>query len=69
MTDQTKASFFKKIPEFYAQVRQEMRKVTWPSIKETRITTIVVFIFAIIAAGYFMIVDQVIYRLLNLIIG
>lgn len=69
MTDQTKTSFFKRIPEFYAQVRQEMRKVTWPNIKETRITTIVVFIFAIVAAGYFMIVDQIIYRLLNLIIG
>jgi len=50
-------------------VRQEMRKVTWPSGKETRVTTIVVFIFAIIAACYFMIVDQIIYRLLNLIIG
>lgn len=69
MTEQTKVSFFKRIPEFYAQVRQEMRKVTWPTGKETRVTTLVVFIFAIIAAAYFMIVDQVIYRLLNLIIG
>lgn len=69
MTEQTKVPFFKRIPEFYAQVRQEMRKVTWPTLKETRVTTIVVFIFAIIAAAYFMIVDQVIYRLLNLIIG
>jgi preprotein translocase subunit SecE len=69
MTDQTKTPFLKRIPEFYAQVRQEMRKVTWPTLKETRVTTIVVFIFAIIAAAYFMIVDQVIYRLLNLIIG
>jgi preprotein translocase subunit SecE len=46
-----------------------MRKVTWPSSKETRVTTVVVFIFAIIAAAYFMVVDQVIYRLLHLIIG
>lgn len=69
MTEQTKVSFFKRIPEFYAQVRQEMRKVTWPTGKETRVTTLVVFIFAIIAAAYFMVVDQVIYRLLNLIIG
>lgn len=69
MSDHTKVSFMKKVPEFFAQVRQEMRKVTWPSIKETRVTTIVVFIFAIIAAAYFMIVDQIIYRLLHLIIG
>jgi preprotein translocase subunit SecE len=69
MADQIKKPLTKKIPEFIAQVRQEMRKVTWPTGKETRITTIVVFIFAIIAAGYFMIVDQIIYRLLHLIIG
>lgn len=69
MSDQAKKTLFKKITEFSAQVRQEMRKVTWPTGKETRVTTIVVFIFAIIAAVYFMIVDQIIYRLLNLIIG
>lgn len=69
MVDQTKKPLFKKITEFSAQVRQEMRKVTWPSGKETRVTTIVVFIFAIIAAIYFMIVDRIIYYLLNLIIG
>ena len=69
MADQVKKPLLKKIPEFFAQVRQEMRKVTWPSGKETRVTTIVVFIFAIIAACYFMVVDQIIYRLLNLIIG
>ena len=69
MVDHTKTPLTKKIPEFFAQVRQEMRKVTWPSGKETRVTTVVVFIFAIIAAAYFMVVDQIIYRLLHLIIG
>ncbi len=69
MTDQTKIPLTKKIPEFIAQVRQEVRKVTWPSAKETRVTTVVVFIFAIIAAAYFLVVDQIIYRLLHLIIG
>ncbi len=69
MADYIKKPLLKRIPEFVGQVRQEMRKVTWPTGKETRITTIVVFIFAIIAAGYFMVVDQIIYRLLHLIIG
>ena len=69
MTDQTKIPLTKKIPEFFAQVRQEMRKVTWPTGKETRVTTLAVFIFAIIAAAYFMVVDQVIYRILHLING
>lgn len=69
MTNQTKIPLTKKIPEFIAQVRQEVRKVTWPSGKETQVTTLVVFIFAIIAAAYFLVVDQIIYRLLHLIIG
>lgn len=69
MSDHPKISFAKRVPEFFAQVRQEMRKVTWPSMEETKVTTIVVFVFAIIAAAYFMIVDQVIARLIHLIIG
>lgn len=64
-----KKNFFKQIPEFISQVKLEGRKVTWPSSKETRITTVVVFVFAIIAAIYFMIVDQIIYRALHAIIG
>ncbi len=62
-------SFFKKAPEFIDEVRQETSKVTWPSRKETSLTTTIVFIFAIIAAIYFMIVDQLIYRALHWIIG
>jgi preprotein translocase subunit SecE len=69
MTDQTKTPFTKRIPEFFAQVRQEMRKVTWPSGKETRVTTVVVFIFAIIAAAYFMFVDLIVHQLVNFLIG
>ena len=62
-------NFVKRAPEFIAEVRQEASKVTWPSRKETSLTTTIVFIFAIIAAIYFMLVDQVIYRTLHLIIG
>jgi preprotein translocase subunit SecE len=62
-------SFFKKVPEFINQVKLEGRKVTWPSAKETKITTLMVFVLAIVAAIYFMIVDQVIYRILHMIIG
>ena len=62
-------NFLQKAPEFVSEVRQEASKVTWPSRKETSLTTTIVFIFAIIAAIYFMIVDQIIYRALNWIIG
>ncbi len=68
-TQTANKSFFKKVPEFIDEVRQETRKVTWASRKETSLTTTIVFIFAIIAALYFMVVDQLIYRALHWIIG
>jgi len=45
---------------FVRQVRQEMAKVTWPSRKETLITTALVFALSILAALFFFVVDQVI---------
>jgi len=46
--------------EFLQQVRAEGAKVTWPSRRETLITTAMVFVFAIIASLFFLLVDQVI---------
>jgi len=43
--------------EFITQVRQEMRKVTWPTRKETTITTAMVFVMVVLAAVFFMLVD------------
>ncbi len=46
--------------EFLQQVRSEGTKVTWPTRKETTITTIMVFVMAIVASLFFLAVDQVI---------
>jgi preprotein translocase subunit SecE len=46
--------------EFLQQVRAEGAKVTWPSRRETLITTAMVFVFAIIASLFFLLADQVI---------
>ena len=46
--------------EFMQQVRAEGSKVTWPSRRETLITTAMVFVFAIIASLFFLLTDQVI---------
>jgi len=43
---------------FVRQVRQEVAKVTWPSRKETTTSTIMVFIMVMVAAVFFLIVDQ-----------
>jgi preprotein translocase subunit SecE len=46
--------------EFFQQVRNETAKVTWPSRRETLITTAMVFVFTAVASIYFLIVDWVI---------
>jgi preprotein translocase subunit SecE len=46
--------------EFMQQVRAEGAKVTWPSRRETLITTAMVFVFAFIASLFFLFADYVI---------
>ena len=45
--------------EFVQQVRQEGARVTWPTRKETTVTTAMVFVMVFIAAIFFFVVDQV----------
>ncbi len=45
--------------EFLQEVRQETSKVTWPTRKETGISTAMVFLFVILASVFFLIVDQI----------
>lgn len=45
--------------EFFRQVRQEVAKVTWPTRKETTITTIMVFVMVVVASLFFLAVDTV----------
>src|ERR671910_856605 len=46
--------------EFIQQVRSEGAKVTWPTRKETMITTAMVFVMVVLASVFFLVVDQVI---------
>lgn len=55
--------------EFVRQVRQEVSKVTWPTRKETTVTTIMVFIMAAVMAIFFLGVDQLLSYLIKLILG
>ena len=55
--------------EFIAQVRDEARKVTWPSRKETTITTVMVFVMVILASLFFTVVDQAMRYIVGLILG
>jgi preprotein translocase subunit SecE len=43
---------------FFRQVRQEVTKVTWPSRKETTISTLMVLVMVVLASIFFLLVDQ-----------
>ncbi len=45
--------------EFVRQVRQEASKVTWPTRKDTAVTTAMVFVMVVAAALFFFFVDQI----------
>ncbi|MGB0921108.1 MAG: preprotein translocase subunit SecE [Alphaproteobacteria bacterium] len=45
--------------QFLQEVRTEASKVTWPTRRETMVTTIMVFIMVVIVAVFFLGVDQV----------
>jgi preprotein translocase subunit SecE len=55
--------------QFVRQVRQEVAKVTWPSRKETMITTATVFGMVMLAAIFFFVVDQIISHAVRIILG
>jgi preprotein translocase subunit SecE len=54
---------------FVQEVREETRKVTWPSRKETLITTAMVFVMVAIASIFFLIADQVIRVVVTFVLG
>ena len=45
---------------FVREVRSEVSKVTWPTRKETMVTTGLVIAMVALAAVFFLVVDQVI---------
>jgi preprotein translocase subunit SecE len=46
--------------QFLRDVRVEAGRVTWPSGRETLITTVMVLVMAVLIAVFFLLVDQVI---------
>jgi preprotein translocase subunit SecE len=57
------------VAEFIQQVRQEASRVTWPTRKETLVTTAMVFVMVFVAAAFFFVVDQTLAYGVRLIFG
>ena len=54
--------------QFFKEVRQEVARVTWPTRKETAVTTAMVFVMVFIAAIFFFVVDQVLSNGLRIVL-
>ncbi|MGL4495369.1 MAG: preprotein translocase subunit SecE [Beijerinckiaceae bacterium] len=54
---------------FLQEVRSEGQKVTWPTRRETLITTGLVFLMAIVSSIFFFFVDSIIRWVLALVLG
>ena len=55
--------------QFFQEVRREMSKVTWPSWKETWLTTMMVFIMVGLTMVFFAVVDLVLHQGELILIG
>ena len=55
--------------EYLQQVRAEAAKVTWPTRRETLVTTIMVVAMAVFASLFFLLSDQVISRIVTFILS
>jgi len=55
--------------KFLQEVRTEADKVTWPTRRETFITTIMVFVMVAAASIFFTVADQLIRIVITYILG
>lgn len=55
--------------KFLQEVRSETAKVTWPTRRETVVTTIMVFIMVALSSIFFFVADQIIRVLVTFILG
>ena len=55
--------------KFLQEVRTEAQKVTWPTRRETVVTTAMVFVMAAVASVFFLVADQIMRFVVTLVLG
>jgi len=58
-----------KTSKFLTDVKVELKKVTWPTRKDTYASTIVVIVLVMVSAAFLGGVDVILSRLIRLILG
>ncbi|MBX3517929.1 MAG: preprotein translocase subunit SecE [Rhodospirillales bacterium] len=57
------------IAQFVREVRQETAKVTWPTRRETALSTAMVMLMVVVAAIFFLVVDQLLAFGVRILLG
>ena len=55
--------------KFFKEVKQEGKKIVWPTRKETLITTAMVFVMVLIFSLFFLLVDNILSWLIQMVLG
>ena len=55
--------------KFMQEVRAETQKVTWPTRRETLVTTAMVFVMVAIASVFFLVADQIMRVVVTFLLG
>jgi len=55
--------------KFMQEVRAEGQKVTWPTRRETAITTAMVFVMVAITSVFFLVADQIMRLVVTFLLG
>ena len=58
-----------KVVQFVSQAKAELKKVTWPSRKQTLASTGVVMVIVVVMALYLGIIDLILAKLVKFILG
>ena len=52
-----RAGFFERVAQFWHDIRAELRRVTWPTLKQVQSTTIITIIAVAFFATYLYVID------------
>jgi len=55
--------------KFMQEARAEAQKVTWPTRRETAVTTAMVFVMVAIASVFFLVADQIMRVVVTFLLG
>jgi len=58
-----------KLIEFFHETQREIAKVTWPTQRETMVTTVLIVVMALAAGVFFFVADNILGFVIGKILG